>query len=63
MQTSPESGGLLHTVKTALRGWLIKIGLQPPPDVLEFKEKGPTEEQQQAQVDLRFHQQRRPKIW
>lgn len=62
MKTS-KTGGLLNTVKTALRGWFIKIGLQPPPEGLDNKEIKLTEEQQQAQLDLRFHQQRRPNYW
>ena len=63
MQSSPKTGGLHHTLKTALHGWLIKVGLQPPPNTGENKEKQPPDEQQQAQIDLRFHQQRRPKYW
>jgi len=60
MQTSPESGGLLHTIRAALRGWLIKMGLIPPLDELNDSEKQLTEEQRKAQLDLRFHKLPRP---
>jgi hypothetical protein len=39
MQTSPNSHGRLQTIKAALRGWFIKIGLVPPPEVSNNKEK------------------------
>jgi len=60
MQTSPEPGRLLHTIRAALHGWLIKMGLLPPPDELNDKERQLSGEQEQAQVDLRFHQLPRP---
>ena len=60
MQASPESSGLLHTIRAALRGWLIKMGLVPPPDELNDSEKQLTEEQSKAQLDLRFHKLPRP---
>jgi hypothetical protein len=63
MQTSPNSRGRLQTIKAALRGWFIKIGLEPPPDMSNNKEEQFSREQEQAQIDLRFHQQRRPRYW
>jgi hypothetical protein len=63
MQTSPEPGGRLHAVRASFRGWLIKMGLITPPDELNNREQQLTEEQRQAQVDLRFHMQRRPRYW
>ena len=63
MQTSPKSYGRLQKIKAALRGWLIKIGLIPPPDESNTKEKQLNGEQEQAQRDLRFHQQRKPRYW
>ena len=62
MQTSPEpgTGGRLHTARASFRGWLIKMGLIPPPDELNDKERQLSGEQEQAQVDLRFHQLPRP---
>ena len=39
MQASPEPGGRPHTIRAALRGWLIKMGLIPPPDELNDSEK------------------------
>ena len=63
MQTSPKSPGRLQKIKAALRGWFIKIGLVPPPDELYNKDKQISSEQEQAQVDLRMHQQRKPRYW
>ena len=63
MQTSPKSPGRLKKIKATLRGWFIKIGLEPPPDESNSKEKQLSREQEQAQRDLRFHQQRRPRYW
>ena len=63
MQTSPNSRGRLQKIKAALRGWFIKIGLEPPPDELYNKDKRLSSEQEQAQVDLRIHQQRKPRYW
>ena len=63
MQTPPKSRGRLQTIKAALRGWFIKIGLEPPPDESNNKEKQLSTEQEKAQKDLRFHQQRRPRYW
>jgi hypothetical protein len=60
MQTSPKSRGRLQTIKAALRGWFIKIGLAPPPDELYNKDNQFTEDQATAQVDLRFHKLPRP---
>ena len=60
MQTSPKSRGRLHTIKAALHGWFVKIGLEPPPDDSNNKENQLTGEQEQAQVDLRFHKLPRP---
>jgi hypothetical protein len=63
MQTSPNSQGRLQTIKAALRGWFIKIGLEPPPGESNNTEEQLNREQEQAQKDLRFHQQRRPRYW
>ena len=63
MQTSPKSRGRLQTIKAAMRGWFIKIGLAPPPDKSYNNEKKLSSEQEQAQVDLRMHQQRKPRYW
>ena len=63
MQTSPNSRGRLQKIKAALRSWFIKIGLEPPPDELYNKDKQLSSEQEQAQVDLRIHQQRKPRYW
>ena len=63
MQTSPKSRRRLQTIKAALRGWFIKIGLVPPPDELYNKNKQLSSEQEQAQIDLRIHQQRKPRYW
>ena len=60
MQTSPKSRGRLQTIKAAMRGWFIKIGLAPSPDELYKKDKQLNSEQEQAQVDLRFHKLPRP---
>ena len=63
MQTSPKSRGRLQTIKAAMRGWFIKIGLAPPPDELYNKNKQLSSEQEQAQRDLYSHQQRKPRYW
>ena len=63
MQTSPEPGRRPRTIKAVLSGWLIKMGLIPPPDELNDSEKQLTEEQRKAQLDLRFHQIRKPRYW
>jgi hypothetical protein len=63
MQTSPEPGRRPHTIRASLRGWLIKIGLIPPPDKLNDSEKQLTQEQKRAQMNLRFHKQRRSWNW
>ena len=63
MQTLPKTRGRLQTIKAALRGWFIKVGLEPPPDVYNNKEKQLSEEQRRAQMNLRFHKQRRPRYW
>jgi hypothetical protein len=63
MQTSPKTHGRLQKIKAALRGWFIKMGLIPPPDELNDSETQLSEEQRKAQMDLRNHQQRRPKYW
>lgn len=63
MQTSSKSRGLLQTIKAALRGWFIKIGLEPHPGNSKYQEKQLSREQQQAQMDLRIHQQRKPRYW
>ena len=63
MQTSPKSRGRLQTIKAAMRGWFIKIGLAPSPDELYNKNKQLSSEQEQAQLDLRMHQQRKPRYW
>ena len=63
MQTSPKVPGRLQTIKAVLRGWFIKIGLAPPPDELYNKNKQLSSEQEQAQLDLRNHQQRKPRYW
>lgn len=63
MQTSPKTRGLLQTIKAALHGWFIKIGLEPPPDESNNQEKQLNREQEQAQMDLRMHQQRKPRYW
>ena len=63
MQTSPNSRGRLQKIKAALRGWFIKIGLEPPPDESYNKEKQLSREQEQAQRDLYSHQQRKPRYW
>ena len=63
MQTSPETGGRPHTIRVALRSWLIKMGLLPPPDEFNDSEKQLTEEQRKARLDLRFHKQRRARYW
>jgi|GEM_PF-4104565 len=60
MQTSPEPGVRPRTIKAVLSGWLIKMGLIPPPDELNDSEKQLTDEQKQAQLDLRFHRLPRP---
>ena len=60
MQASPESGGRPHTIRAALRGWLIKMGLIPTSGELNDSEKQLTEEQRKAQLDLRFHKLPRP---
>jgi hypothetical protein len=63
MQTSPNSPGRLKKIKAAVRGWFIKIGLEPPPDELYNKNKQLSSEQEQAQLDLHNHQQRKPRYW
>jgi len=63
MQPSPNPRGRLQTIKATLRGWFIKIGLVPPPDVSNQKDKQLSGEQEQAQIDLRIHQQRKPRYW
>ena len=63
MQTSPNPHGRLKKIKATLRDRFIKIGLVPPPDVSNQKEKQISREQEQAQRDLRFHQQRKPRYW
>jgi hypothetical protein len=60
MQTSPNPRGRLQKIKAALRGWFIKIGLEPPPDELYNKEKQLSEDEAKAQLDLRFHKLPRP---
>ncbi|MGZ3630716.1 MAG: hypothetical protein ACXWPS_14465 [Ktedonobacteraceae bacterium] len=63
MQTSPNSRGRFQKIKAALRGWFIKIGLEPPPDELYNKDKQLSREQEQAQMDLHLHKQRKPRYW
>ncbi len=63
MQASPKAPGRLQKIKAALHSWFIKIGLEPPPDELYNKDKQLSSEQEQAQIDLRFHQQRKPRYW
>jgi hypothetical protein len=63
MQTSPKVRGHLQTIKAALRGWFIKIGLEPPPDESNNQDKQLSREQEQAHRDLRIHQQRKPRYW
>jgi hypothetical protein len=63
MKTSSKARVRIQTIKAALRGWFIKIGLEPPPDGSNNKKEQLSREQEQAQMDLRFHQQRRPRYW
>jgi hypothetical protein len=63
MQETSKASGRLQTFKAALRGWFIKIGLEPPPIDLNSKEKQLSREQEQAQMDLHIHQQRKPRYW
>jgi hypothetical protein len=63
MQTSPKSRGRIQTIKAALCGWFVKIGLEPPPGDSKNQEKQLSREQEQAQSDLRIHQQRKPRYW
>jgi len=60
MQTSPETHRRLYKIKAALHHWLIKIGLDLPPDETNNLEKHLSEEQDQARRELRFHQLPRP---
>ena len=63
MQTSPKTRGRFQSIKAALHGWFIKIGLEPPPDGPNNREEQLSREQEQAQMDLRIHQQRKPRYW